>query len=613
MIQVWIFRLLVLLFAGWFLQQMAVRFRLFQRAKNNLRWDDPGRRIQTFVLDVVFQRRVFRNKPLVGLGHLLVFWGFVAFAGYTTVEFLRGLGIVDLSAWPPFHLYERLLTPFAAGVLLGIIGLLIRRVFLRPRALGVALSKESVLIGLFIATLMVTFLLDLRLAEMGGVAERVNWWVHVLTILTFLVLVPNSKHLHLILSPATIVLKSPELGTVPKLDFEKEEVGLETVKDLERKQVLDAFTCVECGRCQENCPAFGTGKLLNPKRLILQNEEALLAGQLEMKLADLYDPKVLWQCTTCGACQDQCPVGIEHLPVIIGARRGLVSNGEAPDFLGPVYNNLERRGNIWGLLYDQRQKFVTSAELETFDPAKHEYLVWLGCAGAFEADYQKSLRALFDILRAKGISFGVLSKERCNGDPAKRTGNEYMYQELATQNVGDLKAAGAKKIVTSCPHCLKTLGQDYKEFEYEAEVVHSAQLVAELTKDVQLPGADPVTYHDPCYLGRYAGRVDEPRELLERVGAKVMEPVRSGSNPFCCGAGGGLLFEEHEEGKRISQERFEQLQATGAGTIVMACPFCSIMLKGAQASTNAPTQMTDLMSYVNDRLKADRQKAATGE
>lgn len=607
MAQVWIFRLLVLLFVGWFAQQMAVRYRLFARAKHNLRLDDLGDRATTWILDVVFQRRVFRNKPFVGLTHLFVFWGFVAFAGYTTTEFLRGLGIVDLTHTAAFHAYELLLTPFAVAVLIGIISLLIRRTIVRPRALGQKLSIESVVIGLFIATLMITFLLDLRLSSAGvdGVAERVNWWVHVMVILTFLVLVPNSKHLHLILSPFTIFLKAPVLGTVPKLDFEKEELGLETVKDLERKQVLDAFTCVECGRCQENCPAFGTGKLLNPKRLILQNEEALLAGQLEMKLPDLYDPKVLWQCTTCGACQDQCPVGIEHLPVIIGARRGMVSNGDAPDFLGPVYNNLERRGNIWGLMYDQRQKFVASAELETFDPAKHDYLVWLGCAGAFEADYQKSLRALFEILRSKGIKFGVLSKERCNGDPAKRTGNEYIYQELATQNVGDLKAAGAKKIVTSCPHCLKTLGQDYKEFDYDVEVVHSAVLVSELTKDLALSRDDStVTYHDPCYLGRYAGKVDEPRDLLTRVGATVVEPVRSRENPFCCGAGGGLLFEEHEEGKRISQERFDQLQATGASTVVMACPFCSIMLKGAQASTNAPMQMTDLMSFVNDRLKA---------
>jgi len=368
--------------------------------------------------------------------------------------------------------------------------------------------------------------------------------------------------------------------------------------------VLDALTCVECGRCQENCPAYGTGKALNPKKIILQNEAALLAGQLDRKLVEVYDEHVLWQCTTCGACENQCPVGIEHLPVIIGARRGLASGGEAAEYLTNVYTNLERRGNIWGLLYDQRQKFVTSAGLEIFDANKHEYLVWLGCAGAFEADFQKSLRALFDILRAGGVRFGVLAKERCTGDIAKRSGNEYMFQELANQNIEEFRAANVKKIITSCPHCLKTIGHDYRMLGFEADIVHSSVLVAELTRDVRLAGSDKVTFHDPCYLGRYAGRHQEPRDLLGRVGAEVIEPVRNRDNPFCCGAGGGLLFEEHEPGKRISQERFEQLQATGAGTVVMACPFCSIMLKGAQASANAQIEMADLMVYVDGKLKA---------
>jgi Fe-S oxidoreductase len=276
-----------------------------------------------------------------------------------------------------------------------------------------------------------------------------------------------------------------------------------------------------------------------------------------------------------------------------------------------MFTNLERRQNIWGLMYDQRTKFVASAEVETFDPTKHEYLIWLGCAGAFEADYQKSMRSLFDILRAKGRTFGVLSKEKCTGDPAKRTGNEYMYQELANDNIENLRSSGTKKIVTSCPHCLKTIGHDYRLMGYEVEVVHSAQLVEELTRDMHQHWAerDPVTYHDPCYLGRYAGKHEEPRKLLKRFGADVTDPVRSGDNPFCCGAGGGLLFEEHEQGKRISAERFDQLQATGAGTVVMACPFCSIMLKGAQASANAPVQMVDLMTYVDGQLKKVTSKA----
>jgi Fe-S oxidoreductase len=627
--EVWLFRLLVVAAAALFVRQMLARYRLVARAPGGFDTTDLASRVATFVSEIVFQTRTIKARPVVGIAHLLVFWGFCAFAGYTTVEALRGLGIVDLTGTAAFHAYELVLVPFAVGVLGGIVLLAIRRGILRPRALGAYVSKESLLISAFIAILMITFLVDVadahaHAAVAGVPLERVNWWAHMLVILTFTVLIPDSKHLHLLLSPATVFLRAPILGTVPKLDFEKEQTGLETVGQLEKKQVLDALTCVECGRCQENCPAFATGKVLNPKKLILQNEEALLAGTLELPLKDLYDEGALWQCTTCGACQNECPVGVEHLPLIVNARRGLVSNGEAPEQLVPVYNHLERRGNIWGLLSEQRQKFIASAGVEIFDPVKHDYVVWLGCAGAFEADFQKSLRALFDILRAKQVRFGVLAKEKCNGDVAKRTGNEYLFQELATANVEELNAAGVKKVLTSCPHCLKTLGHDYQEFGFQAEVQHSAVFVEELTRDVTpIPGVPTgtVTYHDPCYLGRYAQTVDEPRALLERTGATIAEPERTKTNPFCCGAGGGLLFEEHEAGTRISDERYRQLAATGADTVVMACPFCSIMLKGAQASADKSSAgksgagessdgktlaMTDLMSYVADRLPGVR-------
>jgi Fe-S oxidoreductase len=610
--EVAVFWIVFLGFVGWFAAQIATRYRLVISATNNFRVDDLPARIGRIVREVVFQSKVIGAKPWVGFSHLFVFWGFCAFGLYTLVELLHGLGIVDLTRTTVFRYYRIALVPFSVAVIVGITVLMIRRGLVRPPALGATVSKESILIGAFILTLMITFLLEWRLEP--GIGERVNWWVHMLVILTFLALIPNSKHLHLLISPLTVFLKSPVLATVPNLDFEKEEVGLEAVKDLPSKARLDAFTCVECGRCQENCPAHATGKPLNPKTLILRNEEALLAGTLDRRLVDVYDAGVLWQCTTCGACENQCPVGIEHLPVIVGARRGLVSNGEAADYLGNVFTNLERRGNIWGLLYDQRQKFVQAAGLETFDADRHEYLVWLGCAGAFEADFQRSLRALFDILRTRGVSFGVLARERCTGDVAKRTGNEYLFQELASQNIEEFRAHHVRKIVTSCPHCLKTLGHDYRAFGFEADVVHSSVLVADLTADLRLAKTETVTLHDPCYLGRYAGHHDEPRVLLERAGASVVEPVRNRDNPFCCGAGGGLLFEEHEPGKRISQERFEQLQATGADTVVVACPFCSIMLKGASASANASTQMVDLMTYVDGRLKAagDTSGAAAG-
>jgi Fe-S oxidoreductase len=600
------FWLLFVAFVSAFAAQVARRVQLIAVAPQTFSLDNLGFRVNRFLVDVVFQARTIRERPLAGIAHAFVFWGFVAFGGYTLTEFLSGLGIVDLTHTAWFTAYRVALTPFAVAVLGGILFLLVRRAFVRPVGLGTKVSIESIVISLFIATLMITYLLTFRLEE-GTMAERVNWWTHMLVILAFMALIPASKHFHLVLSPITVLLKSPELGNLPNLDFEKEQVGLETVKDLGSKSVLDAFTCVECGRCQVNCPAWGAGKELNPKTIILQTQEALLAGVGDRKLGEVYSEKVLWQCTTCGACENQCPVGIEHLPVLIGARRGLVSNGDAPDYLGAMYNNLERRSNIWGLGYDQRTKFVQSAGLETFDPAKHDVLVWLGCAGSFDADFQKSLRSLFAILRAKDVRFGVLSKERCNGDPAKRTGNEYMFQELANGNIEDLKAAGVKKILTSCPHCVKTIGNDYRKFGYEVEVVHTSVYVEELLRHTSaaLSGArDTVTFHDPCYLGRYAGKVDEPRNLLTRFGADIVEPERNRDNPYCCGAGGGLLFADKEEepGSRISDVRFKQLQATGANTVVTACPFCSIMLKGAQASAQADTQFVDLMTYVKDRL-----------
>lgn len=600
--------LLVVVSVGVFAAQVVTRVRLIAAAPNTFSLDRLDLRIRRFVLDVILQRQTIAERPAAGIAHAFVFWGFIAFGGYTLVEFLDGLGIADLTDARWFDAYRPVLSVFAVAVLAGILFLIVRRGIVRPAALGARVSAESIVIGLFIVTLMTTFLLTDQWPE-DSTAGRINWWVHAVVILAFLALIPASKHFHLVLSPITVFLKSPVLGRVPNLDFDKGEVGLETVKDLGSKAVLDAFTCVECGRCQVNCPAWAAGRELNPKTIVLQTQEALLGDARERKLAEIYTEKVLWQCTTCGACENQCPVGIEHVPLIIGARRGLVSNGDAPGYLGAVYNHLERRGNIWGLGYDERQKFVESAALQLFDPSKHDVLVWLGCAGAFEADYQKSMRSLFEILTARGVRFGVLSKERCTGDPAKRSGNEYMFQELARGNIEDLKAAGPKKILTSCPHCVKTIGDDYRQLGYVVDIVHTAVYVDDLLKTAhQRAGTrDTVTFHDPCYLGRYAGRVEEPRALLTRFGADITEPERNRENPFCCGAGGGLLFADKEEepGSRISDVRFKQLQATGAETVVTACPFCSIMLKGAHASAGAAggdVQFVDLLTYVKDRM-----------
>src|SRR5258706_9960292 len=315
------FWILLLAFWGAFAAQVAPRVRLIAGAANTFSTYQLGFRLRRFLIDVVFQYQTIRERPVPGLAHALVFWGFVAFGGYTSVEFLYGLGIADLTHTGLFGVYRLVLTPFAVGVLSGIIFLFVRRAFVRPVALGKKVSIESLVIAGFIATLMITFLLTYRLDE-ASLAGRVNWWVHALVILAFMALIPASKHFHLVLSPITVFLRSPELGNLPNLDFEKEQVGLETLKDLGSKMRLDAFTCVECGRCQVNFPAWGAGKELNPKAIILQTQDALLGGRIETKLGEVYSEKVLWQCTTCGACENQCPVGIEHLPILIGSRRG---------------------------------------------------------------------------------------------------------------------------------------------------------------------------------------------------------------------------------------------------------------------------------------------------
>jgi Fe-S oxidoreductase len=567
------------LYAFW--RRLAPVWRNIRNAKDEpgYRLRPLGRRVWAFVWEVMLQGKVIRQRPLPGLAHALVFWGFCAFALVTVNHFASGFGLGFLSgAFARF--YARFAAVFAIAVSVGIIGLAIRRFIVRPRWLG-EVSAESGVIALLIFLLMATYLAAL-VAPAGG---RILWWAHSLTILIFLPLIPHTKHLHLALSPVTVFLKRPEFSAIPPLAGD-EDFGLDTGKDLTKIVALQVYSCVECGRCTEHCPANLTGKVLNPKEIALGTRRYLneFGPAAEEPLLGRYlAQEAVFQCTTCGSCEFQCPVGIQHLPLIVGLRRGAVNTGKWEDDYGTkLFLNLERNGNALGFASSERDKFIRKQGLPIFDGSQ-EYCLWLGCMGAYDPRGREIVAAFAEVMRHVGASFGVLKKERCTGDPARRLGNDLVFGQLAEANLEVLQQAGVKKMVSICPHCVQTISHDWREFGEPPAIEHHSEFMARHLD--KLPAADAggkVVYHDPCYLGRYRNVYDEPRRVLARF-ADPVNPRRARERSFCCGAGGGLTFLGEEKGKRVSVERAEQLAATGASTVGAACPFCNTMLRDALA------------------------------
>jgi len=608
--------LVLIVSIGWFWREVQLRLALFLRAKPDKRFSlrPYGPRLVRFVRQVCLQEKVIRERPLVGLAHAVVFWGFLLFLLVSLDHIASGFGVAFLDRTGGFGwLYVHLVAVFAIGVSIGILALLARRFLLRPRALG-EVSLESGVIGLFIFLLMVTYLAGLYYPEASGPIAHALWWLHTLVLAAFLPLIPRSKHFHLLLGPIGVFWKAQTLAHIPTLDYEREEYGLEQAKDVSRKNVLDAFACVECGRCQENCPAFLTGKLLNPKHIVLDLRKHLLTrAQDEAIVGTSIPEEAVFQCTTCAACEYQCPVGIEHLPLIIGLRRGEVNTGKyQEEYASKLFANLETRRNPFGLEATVREAFLKKAHLPLFD-ATQEWCLWLGCVGSYDPHGQEIILALTEILRAAGKSFGVLAKEVCTGDPARRLGNDYLFLQLAEQNMEILKQARVRKLLSICPHCVKTISQDWpaaagwpQTFGAEAkfEIVHHSRLLAELAPQIlaqrhqrsfSANNSPTYTFHDPCYLARYLGETNTARALLRLTGGQLREPQRARARTFCCGAGGGWVFLGEEKGKRINRERAEELVDTRAEVIATACPFCPIMLRDALgvAGESAP-QVLDL-------------------
>ncbi|MBZ5579370.1 MAG: (Fe-S)-binding protein [Acidobacteriia bacterium] len=602
---------------GWRFRRVLSRIRR-ARATPDFQLRPLRPRLWQLFWEVGLQGKVITERPLPGLAHAFVFWGFCAFALITVNHIASAFGGEFLSPDGGFgQFYFGFVAVWALAVAVSIAGLFARRFFVRPKWLG-KVSGESGVIALLIFLLMATYLAGLWFAESApgatGPAARWIWWLHTLTLLAFLPLIPHTKHLHLVLSPLTVFLRRSGFSRIPPLEGD-EDFGLTAGKDITRIDALQAYSCVECGRCTEHCPAANTGKVLNPKEIILGlraylNEQG--PGSDAPLLGQHISEEAAFQCTTCGACEYQCPVGIQHLPVILGLRRGAVNTGQWEDEYGTkFFLNLERHGNALGFPAGDRQKFIDASGLPLYDGTQ-EYCLWLGCMGAYDPQGREIVLALARVLRHAGVTFGVLRKEKCTGDPARRLGNDLAVSQVAEANIETLRAANVKKMVSICPHCVRTISQDWREFGGTFEIEHHSELLARLQSRLPGPaaGRETVVYHDPCYLGRYRGVYDPPRAVIARQ-ADAIDPPRARERSFCCGAGGGQMFLGEEKGTRINRERTAELVATGAAVIGTACPFCQTMFRDALGTmSGAPPRLLDIAQIAAAALPPQKEGVA---
>jgi Fe-S oxidoreductase len=613
------------------------------------RTDHIGRRVENEATIVLGQRKLLqRIGP--GLIHAFIFWGFLVLLPTILIALI---GVVDKHSTLPWlghqGWFALLVDIFAVLVLVGVVSALYVRKVQRPKRFEGSHLGEADLILAMIATIAITLLLwhATRIAlgynewpaswspvskalshlfsdnEATRVLERVFVWLHVLTILTFLAYLPRSKHLHI--GTAAINVWFARTGPGGRLDplrFDDPDVpedeirfGVGTAGDLNFKEVLDTFSCTECGRCQDACPANATGKVLSPKLLIMGLRDQVFDGPKDEPLVPNAVPEEsVWDCVTCGACVQACPVSIEHVDHIVDLRRHLVMvDSSFPAEAEPMLRDVERASNPWGRAQSERAAWAADLGvkvLEPGDPAP-EYLYWVGCAASFDERAMRSAQSTAKLLQAAGVDFAILGpRESCTGDPARRIGNEYVFQAFAEQNVAELNDSGVTKIVASCPHCFNTLANEYPDFGGRYEVIHHSELLASLVRDGRLSparGDSEITYHDSCYLARHNDVLEGPRELVAAVG-QPLEMARSRKQTSCCGAGGAHMWME-ERAKPINEERVREAAATGADTLAVACPFCTVMLDDGVQSAGQELRVVDVSTLLAEGIEQPPDRA----
>ncbi len=600
---------------------------------------EVGARVRSEATVVLGQRKLLQRLG-PGLMHAFIFWGFLVLAPTIVIAMI---GAVDKHATFPWlghqGWFAALVDLFCVLVLGGVLAALYIRHVQRPRRFEGSHLGEADLILALIATIVITMLLwhATRIAlgindwpaswspvshllshlfaddGVTRVLERVFVWAHVLTILTFLVYLPYSKHLHIATAAVNVYFsRTRARGRLEPLRFDDETVpeeelrfGAGTAADLTWKEILDGFSCTECGRCQDACPAFGTGKVLSPKLVIMGLRDRVFSGDHESALVPGAVPvESVWDCVTCGACVQACPVNIEHIDHIVDLRRHLVMvESSFPSEAEPMLRDIERSSNPWGHPQAQRAEWAADLGvriLEPGDPAP-EWLYWVGCASSFDERARRTAESTAKLLQRAGVEFAMLGpRESCTGDPARRMGNEYVFQAFAQQNVETLNEAGITKIIANCPHCFNTLANEYPDFGGHYEVVHHSELLARLVAEGRLAPIKQdglqITYHDSCYLARHNDVLAPPRELVGAVGEPV-EMKRSGKQTFCCGAGGAHMWME-ERGTPINANRVREAAETGAGTLAVACPFCTVMLDDGVQSEGADLRVVDVATLL---------------